>query len=74
VIEVVPAMVDTDLNKKRRSAIHAKFRGISISEYMPTIMDGLKNDGEIVSYYGAGEKVMNEPRRESENRPLTPRW
>ena len=64
-------MVDTDLNKEGRNAAHARFRGISVSEYMPTIINGLRNDAEII-FYGEGEKVMNEPRAEAEKRLLTP--
>ena len=71
VVEIVPPMVDTDLNKEGRSAVHAKFRGISVSEYMPTIINGLKNDAEII-FHGDGEKVMNKPRSESEMDLLTP--
>jgi uncharacterized oxidoreductase len=70
VTEIVPPMVDTDLNKEGRSAVHARFRGISVSEYMPTIINGLKDDAEII-FYGNGEKVMNEPRGESEMDLLT---
>jgi uncharacterized oxidoreductase len=73
VIEIVPPMVDTNLNKEGRDAAHVKFRGISVSEYIPTIINGLKNDAEII-FYGDGEKIMNEPRGESEVRLLTPRW
>jgi uncharacterized oxidoreductase len=73
VIEIVPPMVDTDLNKEGRSAAHVKFRGISVSEYIPTIINGLKNDAETI-FYGEGEKIMTKPRGESEKRLLTPRW
>jgi uncharacterized oxidoreductase len=73
VIEIVPPMVDTDLNKEGRKAAHVKFRGISVSEYMPTIVKGLKNDTDII-FYSDGEKIMNEPRGESEMRLLKPRW
>jgi uncharacterized oxidoreductase len=73
VIEIVPPMVDTELNKEGRNAAHVKFRGISVSEYMPTIISGLKNDAETI-FYNDGEKIMNEPRSESEMRLLTPRW
>jgi uncharacterized oxidoreductase len=69
VIEIVPPMVDTDLNKEGRNAAHVKFRGISVSEYMPAVINGLKNDAEII-FYGDGEKIMSEPRGESENRLL----
>jgi uncharacterized oxidoreductase len=71
VIEIVPPMVDTDLNKEGRSGVDARFRGIGVSEYMPIIINGLKNDAEII-FYGGGEKVMNEPRGESEMGLLTP--
>jgi uncharacterized oxidoreductase len=70
VIEIVPPMVDTDLNKEGRSGVDARFRGIGVSEYMPIIINGLKNDAEII-FYGGGEKVMNEPRGESEMDLLT---
>jgi uncharacterized oxidoreductase len=69
VIEIVPPMVDTDLNKEGRNAAHAKFRGISVSEYIPSIINGLKNDAEII-FYGDGVRIMDEPRGESENRLL----
>jgi len=73
VVEIVPPMVDTNLNKKGRDAAHAKFRGISVAEYIPSIINGLKDDAEMV-FYGDGAKVMSEPRRESEARLLRPRW
>jgi uncharacterized oxidoreductase len=73
VVEIVPPMVDTDLNKEGRDAAQAEFRGISVSEYLPTIINGLKNDAETI-FHGDGENVMNEPRGESEKRLLTPRW
>ena len=73
VIEIVPPMVDTDLNKEGRNAAHIKFRGVSIAEYIPTIMRGLENDADTI-FYGDGERVMTEPRRESELRLLNPSW
>jgi uncharacterized oxidoreductase len=72
VIEIVPPMVDTDLNKEGRNAAHARFRGMSVSEYMPTIIDGLRNDAEII-FSADRETLMNEPRGESEMRLLRPR-
>jgi uncharacterized oxidoreductase len=72
VIEIVPPMVDTDLNKEGRNAAHAKFRGISVAEYMPTIIDGLRNDAETI--FSADRKtLMSEPRGDSEMRLLRPR-
>jgi uncharacterized oxidoreductase len=73
VIEIVPPMVDTDLNKEGRDNAHLKFRGISLSEYIPTVIKGLENDEDMI-FYGDGEKVLSEPRGESESRLLTPSW
>jgi energy-coupling factor transporter ATP-binding protein EcfA2 len=73
VVEIVPPMVDTGLNKEGRDAAHLKFRGISLSEYIPTVIEGLKNDADMI-FYGDGEKVMTEPRGESERRLLAPSW
>jgi uncharacterized oxidoreductase len=73
VVEIVPPMVDTGLNKAGRDAAHAKFRGISLSEYIPTVIEGLENDADTV-FHGDGEKIMSEPRGESEGRLLAPSW
>jgi uncharacterized oxidoreductase len=73
VIELVPPMVDTDLNKEGRDAAHLKFRGISLSEYIPTVIKGLENDADII-FHGDGEKIMAESRGESERRLLIPSW
>jgi uncharacterized oxidoreductase len=73
VIEVVPPMVDTDLNKEGRDRAHLKFRGIRVSEYVPTVIKGLKNDAEMI-FYGDGGRIMAEPRGESESRLLRPPW
>ena len=73
IIEVVPPMVDTNLNREGRDAAHVKFRGISVSKYMPTIIDGLRNDAETI-FSADRETLMNEPRVESEMRLLRPSW
>jgi uncharacterized oxidoreductase len=73
VIEIVPPMVDTGLNKEGRDRAHLKFRGISLSEYIPTVIKGLENDAEMI-FHSDGGKVLSEPRGESENRLLTPSW
>jgi uncharacterized oxidoreductase len=73
VIEIVPPMVDTDLNKEGRDNAHLKFRGISVSEYIPTVIKGLENEADMI-FYGDGEKVLSEPCGESESRLLTPSW
>jgi len=71
VIEIVPPMVDTGLNRVGRDGAHLKFRGISLSEYIPTVIKGLENDAEMI-FHGDGGKILSEPRRKSENRLLTP--
>jgi uncharacterized oxidoreductase len=73
VIEIVPPMVDTGLNKEGRDGAHLKYRGISVSKYIPTVIKGLENDADMI-FYSDGEKVMTEPRGESERRLLTPSW
>ena len=73
VVEIVPPMVDTGLNKKGRDSARLKFRGISLTEYIPTVIKGLESDADMI-FHGDGEKIMSEPRAESENRLLTPSW
>jgi uncharacterized oxidoreductase len=73
VIEIVPPMVDTDLNKAGRDANHLKFRGISLAEYIPTIIKGLENDSDII-FHGDADTVLTEPRGKSESRLLNPSW
>jgi hypothetical protein len=66
-------MVDTGLNKEGRDAVHLKFRGVSLAEYIPTVVDGLKKNVDTI-FFGDGEKIIGEPRGESENRLLKPSW
>jgi uncharacterized oxidoreductase len=73
VIEIVPPMVDTDLNKEGRDSVHLKFRGISVSEYITTVIKGLENDSDTI-FHADGQRVMTEPRGESESRLLKPSW
>jgi uncharacterized oxidoreductase len=73
VVEIVPPMVDTGLNKAGRDGAQLEFRGIGLAEYIPTVIKGLENDADMI-FYGDGEKIMSESRAESENRLLTPSW
>jgi uncharacterized oxidoreductase len=73
VIEIVPPMVDTDLNKEARDAARLKFRGVSLSDYIPTVINGLENDADII-FHGDGENILTEPRGKSESRLLMPSW
>ena len=73
VIEIVPPMVDTDLNKAGRDANHIKFRGIGLAEYIPTVVKGLESDADII-FHDDAATVLTEPRGESEKRLLNPSW
>jgi uncharacterized oxidoreductase len=73
VVEIVPPMVDTDLNKEGRGSAHLEYRGIALSEYIPTVIKGLRAGKETI-FYGDGGKVMTEPRSKSESRLLNPSW
>jgi uncharacterized oxidoreductase len=73
VVEIVPPMVDTALNKEGRDRASLKFRGISVKEYIPSVIKGLENDDEMI-FYGDGKKVMSDAREISETRLLTPSW
>jgi hypothetical protein len=66
-------MVDTDLNKAGRDANHMKFRGISLAEYIPTVIKGLESDSDII-FHDDADTVMTEPRGKSESRLLNPSW
>ena len=71
VIEIVPTMVDTGLNKEGRDAVHLKYRGVSLAEYIPTVVTGLENDDEMI-FHGDAASVLIEPRGKSEYRLLKP--
>jgi len=71
VVEIAPAMIDTDLNKEGRDRENLKYRGLSLSEYIPTVIKGLEDDDEII-FYGDGKKIISESREASESRLLKP--
>jgi uncharacterized oxidoreductase len=73
VVEIVPPMVDTGLNQSGRNRAGMKFRGISVAEYVPTVLDGLRRDEETI-FFGEGADVLTLPRGETEKRLLKPRW
>jgi uncharacterized oxidoreductase len=72
VIEVVPPMVDTGLNRAGRDLARMTFRGIGVAEYVPSVMEGLRADAEII-FHGEGAGVLTRPRGEAEKRLLEPR-
>lgn len=73
VIEIVPPMVDTNLNKEGRDATGGRFRGISLDEYITTVVAGLEDDADII-FHGDGDALLSQPRADSENRLLNPSW
>jgi uncharacterized oxidoreductase len=70
VVEIIPPMVDTGLNKAGRDRAQLKFRGLSLSEYIPSVIRGLEKDADMI-FYGEGDRIMTESRDESESRLLT---
>jgi uncharacterized oxidoreductase len=52
VVEIVPPLVDTGLRKEGRDTVRIKFRVISVSEYIPTVIKGLENDADMIFYGG----------------------
>ncbi len=72
VVEVVPPMVDTGLNRAGRDRARMKFRGIGVAEYIPAVMEGLRRDEETI-FYGEGADVMTSPRSETEKKLLATR-
>jgi len=73
VVEIVPPMVDTNLNRQGRDASGLSFRGIDVDEYVSTVVRKLE-DGAAVVFHGDGEKVLTQPRSESETSLLDPSW
>jgi hypothetical protein len=66
-------MVDTNLNRRGRDAARLGFRGISVTDYIPTVVKGLEDDADVM-FHGDGEDVLSRPRVESESRLLKPSW
>ena len=73
VVEILPPTVETGLNQAGRSAARNRYKGISVEEYMPTVIQGLESDTDMI-FHGEGTKLMSQPRRESEGRLLNPSW
>jgi hypothetical protein len=66
-------MVDTGLNSEGRNRARLKFRGISVSEYIPAVITAIENDEETIFHSDSGT-LMSEPRGQSENRLLVSSW
>jgi len=73
VVEIVPPMVDTNLNKEGRDATGGRYRGISLAEYMPTVVQGLEDDVDTI-FHGEARGLLSEPRCESEISLLNRGW
>jgi uncharacterized oxidoreductase len=73
VVEIVPPMVDTGLNKAGRNRARLEYRGIGVAEYIPSVVAGLERDADTI-FHGDAKTLLSEPRGESENRLLSPSW
>jgi uncharacterized oxidoreductase len=73
VVEVLPPTVETNLNQAGRSAARNRYRGISVAEYLPGVVQGLESDTDMI-FHGEGKNLMSQPRGESEMRLLNPSW
>jgi uncharacterized oxidoreductase len=73
VVEILPPTVETGLNQAGRSAARNRYKGISVEEYIPTVIQGLESDMDMI-FHGEGTKLMSQPRGESEVRLLNPSW
>jgi uncharacterized oxidoreductase len=73
VVEIVPPLVDTNLNREARDAAGQKFRGVSVQEYIPTVVKGLE-DGVDTIFSSDRADLLAQPRGESETRLLNPSW
>ena len=73
VVDIVPPMVDTNLNRAGRDAARVGFRGVSVADSIATAVKRL-DDGADVVFHGDAENVLARPRGESENGLLGPSW
>lgn len=71
VVEIVPPMVDTDLNRDGRDAARVGFRGIAVADYVPTVVARLQDDADVIFH---GDNLLARPRGESESSLLDPSW
>ncbi len=61
VVEVLPPGVETDLNRAGRVGNPNRHHGISVAEYMPSLIEGLES-GEEEIFYGDGKGLMGQAR------------
>lgn len=73
VVEIVPPLVDTNLNKAGREASGRPFRGMSLEEYLPTAIKGLEEGLDVVLTEDRKD-LLSRPRGEAENTLLKQSW
>jgi uncharacterized oxidoreductase len=73
VVEIVPPLVDTNLNREGREAAGQKFRGMSVQEYIPTVVKGVE-DGVDTIFSSDRADLLTKPRGETESSLLNPSW
>lgn len=73
VVEIVPPLVDTNLNRAGREASGRPFRGVSLEEYLPTAIKGLEDGSDTVLTAERQDLFLN-PRGETENMLLKQSW
>jgi uncharacterized oxidoreductase len=73
VVEIVPPMVDTNLNREGRDAAGRGYRGISVAEYIPSVVKGLE-EGVDTIFHGDAKDLLSRPRGESEPSLLNQSW
>jgi uncharacterized oxidoreductase len=71
VVEIVPPLVDTNLNREGRDAVGQKFRGMSVQEYIPTVVKGLEDDVDTI-FSSDKADLLAQPRGVTETRLLDP--
>jgi len=73
VVEIIPPLVDTNLNRAGREASGRPFRGVSLEEYMPTVIAGLEEGSDVV-LTADRKSLFEQPRGETENMLLRQSW
>ena len=73
VVEIVPPLVDTNLNKAGREASGRPFKGVSLEEYLPTAIKGLEEGSDTV-LTAERQDLFLRPRGETENMLLKQSW
>lgn len=73
VVEVIPPLVDTNLNRAGREASGRPFRGVSLDEYLPIVIEGLESGSDTI-LTAERKDLFSRPRGETENMLLKQSW